>query len=379
MGGSGRIAAALAAALIALAPGGVAAQEDAESSLRAVREQIAELERRLARESRLRDDASAALESVEREAAAARAELARLDARLSDQKARAATLDESSRTARSRLAAERAALADQLRLAYVNGREEALKLLLSQESPAAFGRMLVYYDYFNRARSRRIRAVLDELETLARLEDEAAAVQADLEATARERAAELETLERARREREAVLAELDETIEAGGGELERLRAEEQRLVKLVTELGELLAAYPAESEAPFPELRGRLAWPVVGKIVADFDTPRGGGLRWNGVLFAAPRGAPVRAVYHGRVAFADWLPGLGLLMIVDHGDGYMSLYAHNDALLKEPGDVVRPGEPIAEVGDTGGRAEPSLYFEIRHAGEPVDPHAWIAD
>jgi septal ring factor EnvC (AmiA/AmiB activator) len=101
-------------------------------------------------------------------------------------------------------------------------------------------------------------------------------------------------------------------------------------------------------------------------------------VKWSGVLLEAAAGTPVRAVYHGRVAYADWLPGLGLLMIVDHGGGYMTLYGHNEALLKESGDWVEPGEPIAQVGDTGGQARPGLYFEIRLKGEPVNPHPWIA-
>ena len=119
--------------------------------------------------------------------------------------------------------------------------------------------------------------------------------------------------------------------------------------------------------------------PVLGEIESRFGQRRGAGGTSTGVLLSAREGAPVRAVYHGRVAFADWLHGLGLLLVVDHGDGYMSLYGHNDALLKEPGDLVRPGEPIAEVGTTGGRTSPALYFEIRLDGKPVDPHAWMAN
>jgi murein hydrolase activator len=140
-----------------------------------------------------------------------------------------------------------------------------------------------------------------------------------------------------------------------------------------------MAGFPVESEQPFAKLKGKLAWPVQGKLVGDYGKPRDGGpVRWNGVLLEASQGTQVRAVYHGRIAFADWLPGLGLLIIVDHGDGYLSLYGHNEALLKEPGEWVEPGESIAQVGDTGGRARPGLYFEIRHNGEPVNPHPWIA-
>jgi septal ring factor EnvC (AmiA/AmiB activator) len=139
-----------------------------------------------------------------------------------------------------------------------------------------------------------------------------------------------------------------------------------------------MAGFPLDAEQPFAGLKGKLAWPVRGRLAGEYGQPREGGpVKWTGVLLEASQGTPVRAIYRGRVAFADWLPGLGLLMILDHGDGYMSLYGHNEALLKEPGDWVSPGETIAQVGDTGGQARPALYFEIRAKGEPVNPHDWI--
>jgi septal ring factor EnvC (AmiA/AmiB activator) len=139
-----------------------------------------------------------------------------------------------------------------------------------------------------------------------------------------------------------------------------------------------MAGFPVDREQPFDRLKGKLAWPVMGRLAGEFGQPREGGtVRWNGVLIEANQGTPVRAIYRGRVAFADWLPGLGLLLVLDHGGGYMSLYGHNQSLLKEPGDWVSPGETIAQVGDTGGQARPALYFEIRAKGEPVNPHDWI--
>jgi septal ring factor EnvC (AmiA/AmiB activator) len=139
-----------------------------------------------------------------------------------------------------------------------------------------------------------------------------------------------------------------------------------------------MAGFPVETDEPFASLKGKLTWPVQGRLAGDYGQPRGTGtVKWNGVLLETAAGTPVRAVYHGRVAFADWLPGLGLLVIVDHGGGYMSLYGHNEALLKESGDWVEPGEAIAQVGDTGGQSRAGLYFEIRYNGEPVNPHAWI--
>jgi septal ring factor EnvC (AmiA/AmiB activator) len=239
--------------------------------------------------------------------------------------------------------------------------------------------MLVYFDYYNRARSARIGQVAGELDKLAMLERETDRVAAALAALEGEQARELAALERSRDERKAAVAKLDAEIRDGTAAVGKLRAEEQRLAELVTRLGELMAGFPVDTDAPFQTLKGKLAWPVQGKLAGDYGQPRGGGtVKWNGVLLEATAGTPVRAVYHGRVAFADWLQGLGLLVIVDHGGGYMSLYGHNEALLKESGDWVEPGEAIAQVGDTGGQSRAALYFEIRYNGEPVNPHPWIA-
>ena len=133
---------------------------------------------------------------------------------------------------------------------------------------------------------------------------------------------------------------------------------------------------PPTGGQAFEKVRGRLAWPVAGKLTARFGQARGGGLKWNGVMIEAPRGTAVKALYDGRVAYADWLPGMGLLVIVDHG-GYMSLYAHNEQLYKAAGDRVTGGEAIATVGDTGGRSQPGLYLEIRRGAKPLDPIPWF--
>jgi septal ring factor EnvC (AmiA/AmiB activator) len=261
----------------------------------------------------------------------------------------------------------------------MNGREELFKLVLSQDSPATLGRMLVYYDYFNRARSERIAAVSEDLARLRDLGTRSDDVAAGLAALETEQAAQVESLARARDERRALVAKLDAGIADSNANIAKLKADEKRLGELVEQLKELMAGFPVETEEPFDKLKGKLAWPVQGRIIGDYGQPRGGGpVKWSGVLLEARQGTTVRAVYHGRIAFADWLPGLGLLIIVDHGDGYMSLYGHNEALLKEPGDWVEPGEAIAQVGDTGGQPQPALYFEIRHDGDPTNPHPWIA-
>lgn len=369
----------LAAAAALLWHGSVHGQGDAERELERVRAEIEAVNDELASRLRSRDANTQALESIERERASTTRELADLDARTRELEARGRALTEQIAAAGRRLGAERGALAEQVRMSYMTGRRELVKLLLSQDSPATLGRMIVYYDYVNRARSKRIAAVRAELESLERLTAESEQVRTRLAAVRAETETELARLERQRGERAAVVARLEDSIASAGAELESLEREERRLAELVERLGEATAAFPVDVDEPFGELKGRLAWPVPGRLASAFGGPRNGGpMRWNGVVLESPSGTPVRAVHAGRVAFSDWLPGLGLLVIVDHGGGYMSLYGYNQALYKEAGDWVAPGEPIAQVGDTGGQPQPSLYFEIRHAGDPIDPRAWVA-
>jgi septal ring factor EnvC (AmiA/AmiB activator) len=336
------------------------------------------LERDLARQIDRRDDGAAALKEIELALAATRAELRTLAESVSQQRARQREIEAEQAASRANLADEEAALGQQIRVSYMTGSQELVKLLLSQESPADFGRMLIYYDYLNRARGQRIAAVNEELETLAALAAESDAVESELVRLQRAEEEELAHLDREQAERRQVVDEIAAAIAASDNKIERMRAEEARLDEVIGRLAELLAAFPINSDAPFAEQRGALAWPLQGRVSAEFGSLREGGpLVWDGVLLEADAGTLVRAVYHGQVVFSDWVGALGLVLILDHGDGYMTLYGHNGALLRDRGDWVTPGEPIAEVGDTGGQAGAALFFGIRHNGDPVDPGRWI--
>jgi septal ring factor EnvC (AmiA/AmiB activator) len=369
------IAAATAIGTLAVAQNG----RDDQQRLQAVRKEIKAVEQKLARQTTERDDSARALRAAETDIAAAIRKLAAVRTGLRAQEREQRTLADQTARASARLDAERAELGRQVRAAYMSGREEVLELLLSQDSPATLGRMLVYYDYFNRARGLRIAAINGEVEKLDGLRADGDRLRGELAALEAAQAAEVASLERSRDERRALLAKLDAGIGDTSSAIAKLRTEEKRLGDLVKQLAQATAGFPVDTGQPFARLKGKLAWPVRGRITGDYGQPRAGGpVKWNGVLLEAGQGTPVRAVYHGRVAFADWLPGLGLLIIVDHGGGYLSLYAHNEALLKESGDAVATGEAIAQVGDSGGQARPGLYFEIRQNGEPVNPHAWVA-
>ncbi len=277
------------------------------------------------------------------------------------------------------LAAERGALAGELRAAYVNGREEQLKLLLNQQDPAGFGRMLAYYGYFGRARADRIGNIRDKLEHLALVREKIAAENERLKGLESQQENELAALRSAQQQRNRTVQAIESQIKSQGGELKRLESQAKGLEKLIADLRKALRNVPVAKQAPFEPLRGKLPWPVQqGKVLARFGQPRAGGsMRWQGMMIGTDRGARVRAPFAGRVVYADWLPGMGLMIVLDHGGGYLSLYGHNEEVFRSVGDAVAAGDVIGAVGDSGGHNQPALYFEVRRGREPVNPENWL--
>jgi murein hydrolase activator len=349
-----------------------------ERELEQVRERISDLKKSMDESAEARDRLTGELQEAEVAISEKRIRLAELERQRDYSARRKKELDGQIVGRRAELDRETAELAEQVRAAYMSGGQERIKLLLNQRDPATLGRVLAYYGYLNDYRASNIEAVSDALGELAKLRSDAAAEEARIADIAQERYAELGNLGKAQQQRKQLLAQLKEKISSEGQEVERLAAQEQDLTRLIAELTSILSDYPISSEDPFTAHKGRLTWPVAGQPVHEFGQPRAGGeLKWNGVVFAAPRGREVRAVYHGRVEFADWLAGMGLLVIVNHGEGYMTLYGYNETILKNAGDWVAPGDVIATVGDSGGQAQPGLYFEIRHGTRPVDPNLWV--
>ncbi len=277
------------------------------------------------------------------------------------------------------LKAETRQLEAQVRAAYTSGQQERMKLLLNQHDPATLGRLMTYYRYLSEFRGDNIEAVNGHIRELSDLSEQMVAEEKRLAGLARAYTAELNEVRAAQEKRQGLLSALQSKINEEGSEIERLAAQEQDLARLITELTSILSDYPITSEEPFIDLKGRLTWPIAGTLLHDFGQPRAaGGLKWNGVVLAAPHGREIRVVYHGRVIFADWLAGMGLLVIVDHGGGYMSLYGYNETTLKIVGDWVAPGDVIATVGDSGGQARSALYFEIRQGTKPLNPRSWVS-
>ncbi|MEJ0086052.1 MAG: peptidoglycan DD-metalloendopeptidase family protein [Pseudomonadota bacterium] len=352
----------------------------AEAELKAVRSQIDKVREEMERDAGKRTQLSRDLEESERAVGGARGELSKLQRERAAHTARRTELAGARRTEESALSKDREALAGQIRAAHMIGQEEPLKLLLNQRDPAQTGRVLVYYQYFGRARASQIAAINSHLSDLATLDAQLAAEEERLAALEEQRKGELSKLQSARERRGRALVSLDAEAKNRAKELERLKDQQGGLEKLVRELRralERIDKFPTDSKDAFAKLRGKLAWPVAGKLAASFGQTRAGGVKWDGVLVTGAQGTPVRAIYHGRVVYADWLSGLGLLTIIDHGDGYLSLYGHNERLFKEVGERVTAGDTIATLGDTGGRANPALYFEIRKGGRPIDPRPWF--
>lgn len=266
----------------------------------------------------------------------------------------------------------------QIRAAYEIGNQEYLKVLLNQEDPNEMARMLTYYDYFNEARAGQIEAYN---ETLVELDRVSLALTEEMTLLQENRLAldiERQNLVAAQRERQATLRTLIAQIKSTGSEITKLQEDRGRLEQLLNKLQNSLAKIPTPGDAtPFSNMRGKLVLPVAGNIGHRFGHQRNQGkMKWQGVFIDAPEGDPVYAVHYGRVVFSDWLRGFGLLMIISHGEGYMSLYGHNQVLYRETGEWVTAGDVIASVGDSGGQNRTGLYFEIRIDGKPSDPQRW---
>jgi septal ring factor EnvC (AmiA/AmiB activator) len=287
-------------------------------------------------------------------------------------------------------------LSRQLRLQYLTGESEPLRLMLSLQDPGEPTRQLQYLTYVSRARAEQIAALKTDLAELAELARQTQVREAEIERLQHDQARARAELEQERGKRQMVLAEVSREVARQRRELGTLTRNEERLSRLVKRLSQELAHAPRRPRAPAPrlrneavpepgvtgsfrELKGSLRLPVRGELANQFGSPRqGSGVAWKGVLIRARPGEEVRAVAGGRVVFADWLRGFGNLLILDHGDGYLSLYAYNESLLRQVGDHVGSGEPIGTVGSSGGSEQTGLYFEIRFQGRPIDPLKWTA-
>jgi len=353
------------------APVETPSSEQAKAKLAEVRARIAALTTRMSNQLKDRDALAARLREADLLIEATRRRLESLRGEQAATERHRGELRTEQTHTRIALDAQRAALSAQVIAAYMIGRQEQLKLLLNQSDPAGVGRLLAYYGYFARARTGKIEAIRVRVERLNELVAEVEEAGAKLQALQTETALEMKALRHAHDERLAALEAVNEQVSSGALELEQLKRQEQAEEALLADLARVLENFPVESQQSFEGLRGRLPWPVTGRLNAGLS-----GLRRNGVLIDTTRGAKVLAPYFGRVVYADWLQGLGLLLIIGHSGNYMTLYGHAEVLYKSVGDWVAPGDVIAALSESGGGTA-QLYFEIRDGRKTVDPKLWL--
>lgn len=379
---------------------------DSKSDLESLRERLQKLQQDYQRTRESSAEAADALKQSERAISESGRKLHQLEREQRDVQAaiRAASseADQTSVGIRER----QTRLAEMIRQAYMRGGGDTLKLMLNGQNPSQIARDLHYLSYLSRAQMQLIDEMRLGLARLTELKESAAEKDRALAGIREAQLKERETLLKEKEARQKVLGKLAGEISKQRKEIATLKRNEQRLSDLVAKLAKLAArpkaparqAAPADTGAtgskpvavntrlpepgsdgtPFSRLKGLLRFPVAGELMNRFGTPReGGGVSWKGIFIRASAGAEVRAVAGGTVAFADWLRGFGNLVIVDHGDGYMSLYSNNESLYKQAGDRVKTGEAIATVGNSGGQESTGVYFELRHQSRPINPMAWI--
>ncbi|HDZ55676.1 MAG TPA: peptidase M23 [Pseudomonas xinjiangensis] len=277
------------------------------------------------------------------------------------------------------LEAQQEQIARQVRSAYIAGKQDYLKMVLNQDDPARVARMMRYYEYVSRARVDEINEYTRTIDQIRQASVDIVREQSTLQDNRERLAGRQESLQAEQQKRNQLLAGLQGETQTQEQKLKARQSEKAELAKLIKSLDEAITSIPTPAGSlPFTQAKGKLPLPVKGDIQARFGSQRGDDarLKWDGVLITAREGTQVHAVHGGRVVFADWLRGSGLLLILDHGGGYLSLYGHNQSLLREVGSWVKPGESVATVGRSGGLGSPSLYFSIRHQGRPLDPLAW---
>ena len=369
-------------------PAGAGAKE---KELRELRSRIEALQKQIAGAEESKSEAADALRESERAISEANRSLRELGVQSKEINRELAELTAEARRNEESLKTQQLLLARLLYQHYLGGQTEPLKLLLNREDPNEIARRLHYFGYISRARAGLISDLRAGLAKLRELSQDVQHKATELAAVAAETKAQRAVLEREKRARNQVLTRISRDIQRQKREIGTMKRDENRLARLVASITKLMArSKPAprlknervpqasSGDSPFLELKGKLNLPVRGELANRFGSPRAdGGVVWKGLFIAARAGEEVRAVADGRVVFADWLRGFGNLLIVDHGDAYMSLYGNNEALYKRVGDPIRGGESIAAVGASGGNADSGLYFELRHQGRPLDPLDWV--
>ncbi len=353
-------------------------QQENQRQLHSLVNQIKKLKNLITGTQGERSKAAESLKDVERQIGSLASKLRNTEQAYQQQSERLDALQSQQQKLHQQQQTQKTLIAEQIRSSYTLGREKQLKMLLNQEDPSKLTRMISYYDYFNAARSEELKQYRKTLDSIQALLPE---IKTQTEALASSKA-DLEhqrnALAKQKQQRAQIVSKLDQELSSQQGQLNKLDAQRKELEKVLEAIAQEVTDIPIpDTYRPFKEMRGKMPWPINGKRLNSFGAARAGSsVRWQGIQIAGKEGENVRAIHNGRVVYADWLRGAGLLLILDHGGDYLSLYAHNQSLLREEGDWVKAGEAVATVGNSGGQRQAGLYFEIRHRGKPTDPRRW---
>ncbi|HSG60738.1 MAG TPA: peptidoglycan DD-metalloendopeptidase family protein [Pseudomonadales bacterium] len=358
----------------------VAAQDDEADTLRklqSVQREITAIRARLQGVQDERAKLNQVLRDTERNIGELHKDIRRINRQLDDNQREITQLEADLKSLQNKEQQQRQLLREHIQAVYAMGRQSRLKLILNEEDPATISRTLVYYDRLREARNDVIDNYRETADQLATLGPKLAASREKLQENRAQFVTQRDALATEQRARQRTVDSLNQDIANKQSALQQLQRDQAQLQEILETLQQLIAnmAIPSDFE-PFETRKGKLRWPVKGRHLNTFGASRGAEMNWQGITIAADAGTDVSAIHPGRVVFADWLKGYGLLIILDHGNDYLSLYANNQSLLKNLGDWVSAGEAIATVGNSGGRDRSSVYFEIRRAGSAVNPSAW---
>ncbi|GAA4358842.1 murein hydrolase activator EnvC family protein [Kangiella marina] len=351
----------------------------AEKELKILKAAIADIQDELQANLKEQSEAQQKIRTIDKQLAAATTALRNTRAKLNNERDKLQQLKAEQVEKVALREKQRKQLAAQLKSAYISGRQEYVKLLLNQEDPTKVSRMLEYFRYLNQARIddiEKLQKTLQRLETLEQDIQTTLVSLSDLEQTQTEQQAQQVTL---KKQQQVALQQLKNSYADQNSRLSKLQRDEQELAKVIKSIEKTLSQFaPKQSLTGLSKHKNKLQWPAKGKLLYRYGSNKlGNRLKWNGILIGAKEGDMVHAIHHGQVVFSDWLRGYGMLVIVDHGKGYLSLYGQNQTLMKSPGEWVEAGEPVATSGGSGGSGEAGLYFEIRYKGKPQNPMAWV--
>jgi septal ring factor EnvC (AmiA/AmiB activator) len=355
-----------------------AADDQQQARLEKLDRSISKLEKKLRSRDKQKDSLQNELKKVEVEASQLKGNLRKLGKEIRTVVAELSTLKMQETDLQARIVQQADVIAEQIAAAHKLGDQEPIKLLLNQEDPQQIARVFKYYDYFLQARSEKIASYMNDVKSLSEVIARISSQQLALKRSQSDLKKGQEKLRGRVAKRSVTLKQLDASLVSDKKKLGSLQRERSELEEILSAVEEAVADMTLPSNyQPFLSRKGKLGWPLKGRVAHSYGSQRSGELRWEGWLISASAGTAVNAVHNGRIVFSNYLRGFGLLAIVDHGDGYMTLYAHNQELLKDTGDWVQSNELVARAGNTGGLNKPALYFEIRSQGKPADPKVWL--